>query len=204
MLVGRPHAYDTAVGRVELANFRYAATQLGAYILDLITLVTDQARILDGEADFATRGQPTHLGTGASAPDNHQVLAQSLHPLLRVHAETASQPNQQDYRRDSPHNAKHSEEHSHLVCPEALQRLPQDFDNIHESDLSRWSLVVRLWPTTDDDCLITYNSDAWEGKTLIKSASKVTEPKPAAWALKFMPEVRRPTAAQPGRLPSAR
>ena len=53
--------------------------------------------------------------------------------LLLVHAESAAQPDQQDHRCDSPHNAEHREENPHFVRFERRQGLASNLQEIHGS-----------------------------------------------------------------------
>ena len=76
-----PHSYDFAVCRIELADLRNRAPQFRADVLHQIAFVADQPGVVDGQGDFAPRRQASDLGTGPSAPDDDQVLAQRLHAL---------------------------------------------------------------------------------------------------------------------------
>src|SRR5579859_1465474 len=76
-------------------------------------------------------GASSDLRTGAPAPHDDQVLAQSLHMLLLVNDEAAAQSHQDDDRRDSPDEPKHGEERPHLVRPERGHGLSKDFGESH-------------------------------------------------------------------------
>src|SRR5207253_1271973 len=131
ILVSGPQPHHPAIGRVELADFGNRAPQFRAHILHVVALIPNEACIVDGERNLTTRSKSANLGTGASAPHDHQVFAQRLHVFLLVHHEALAQAYQDNHRRDSPDDSKHREEASHLVSPECAQCLAEDFEEVH-------------------------------------------------------------------------
>src|SRR4029077_19436935 len=58
-----------------------------------------------------------------------------LHVLLLIDDESPSESNQNDHRRNPPHQPEHREEGPHLVGPKRSERLSENFRECH--NLSR-------------------------------------------------------------------
>ena len=133
ILIRRPYSRDLPGGGVELADLGHRALQLRAYRFHEVALVADEPGVVDAESDLPTGGETSDLRTGAPSPDDDQVLTQCFHPLLLVFAETQTQSNQQNDRRDAPDNPEHSQEAAHFMSAKGGDRLFEDVAQVHTS-----------------------------------------------------------------------